>query len=109
MNKRVDPCTDFYAFTCGSGDAPMSFDLSDQANTVALVKLFQNPDYFATAVSHHEQSRFSSFIKMIESIFDFNGCDSRIIQGSAVNKMKAFYDKCTGTPDYSIVRVQCRD
>ncbi|GMR63278.1 hypothetical protein PMAYCL1PPCAC_33473, partial [Pristionchus mayeri] len=49
MNKTVDPCDDFYAFTCGAGQKGqgMSFDVSDDAITESMLsQLRKAPAYF---------------------------------------------------------------
>ncbi|GMS95257.1 hypothetical protein PENTCL1PPCAC_17432, partial [Pristionchus entomophagus] len=49
MNKTVNPCDDFYTFTCGAGlpGQGMSFDVSDDTITESMVgQLKQSPAYF---------------------------------------------------------------
>ncbi|CAJ0574538.1 unnamed protein product, partial [Mesorhabditis spiculigera] len=47
MNTTIDPCDDFYAFTCGSMDASMemSFDVSDNDNALKMARQFRKQYY----------------------------------------------------------------
>lgn len=54
MNRTVDPCVDFYAFTCGAGKPGqgMSFDISDNTITDTMVNQLRQPEkYFDNDVS----------------------------------------------------------
>ncbi|KIH66995.1 peptidase family M13, partial [Ancylostoma duodenale] len=45
LNTTVDPCNDFYKYTCGNFAGDMSFDVSDTNNAVAMANQMGNTTY----------------------------------------------------------------
>ncbi|PIC47267.1 hypothetical protein B9Z55_006678 [Caenorhabditis nigoni] len=58
VNLSVDPCNDFYAYTCGNFQGDMSFDVSDDSNVADMVAQITNDNYIQTAPLPVKQTRW---------------------------------------------------
>ncbi|EYC29508.1 hypothetical protein Y032_0006g3009 [Ancylostoma ceylanicum] len=45
LNTTIDPCNDFYKYTCGNFAGDMSFDVSDTNNAIAMANQMGNASY----------------------------------------------------------------
>ncbi|CAB3411008.1 unnamed protein product [Caenorhabditis bovis] len=86
VNTSVDPCDDFYAYTCGNFNGDMSFDVSDNSNIADMVDQLLNDKYIASAPLPVQQTRWY-FDKCIEARSNWN---KLVADGSFVmNKINA--------------------
>uniref|UniRef100_A0A8R1UW65 Peptidase n=1 Tax=Pristionchus pacificus TaxID=54126 RepID=A0A8R1UW65_PRIPA len=78
MNRTVDPCVDFYAFTCGAGKPGqgMSFDISDNTITDTMVNQLRQPE------------------KYFDNDTEYDGSINWIFEPLPVRQMKWFFDSC---------------
>ncbi|CAI5441977.1 unnamed protein product [Caenorhabditis angaria] len=58
VNTSVNPCDDFYQYTCGNFNGDMSFDISDNSNIADMASQLLNDAYIKTAPLPVQQTRW---------------------------------------------------
>ncbi|CAI2323447.1 unnamed protein product [Caenorhabditis sp. 36 PRJEB53466] len=58
VNLSVNPCDDFYAYTCGNFNGDISFDVSDDSNINDMVKKLTDDQYISAAPLPVKQTRW---------------------------------------------------
>ncbi|WKY06992.1 hypothetical protein Q1695_006852 [Nippostrongylus brasiliensis] len=89
LNTSVNPCEDFYAYTCGNFTGDMSFDDSDNSNIDNMVKQLTNTTYINSAPSPVQQVAWY-FDQCVASMMNWTAVvkDGRYVM-NAINRVAA--------------------
>ncbi|CAJ0937111.1 unnamed protein product, partial [Mesorhabditis belari] len=93
MNTSADPCNDFYAFTCGNFNGDMSFDVSDNENSIKMARQFKKQYYLDVAPQPVNQAAWY-FQQCRQANMNWNSVANGAPTVSALNDMLSM----TGVP-----------